>query len=156
MRATSDTNAARTGDLRMPEKFAAFLCTIALAAVPANAQVSERASELAKTYIIIDGHVDAPTSIAEDGADIATGKNTVDFDYDRAKAGGLDAPFMSIYVSADFEDKGGAKARADILIGLMEGIAAQHPDKFEIAYSPKDVRRIHRAGKIAITHRGRP
>ena len=91
-----------------------------------------------------------PTSIANDGADIASGEKAIDFDYARAQAGGLDAPFMSIYVAADYEEKGGAKARADILIGLMEGVAAQHPDKFEIAYSPKDVRRIFEEGKVAM------
>ena len=123
---------------------------IALAPAAAMAQASDRAVDLAKRFIIIDGHVDAPSTIAEAGADISAGTKTVDFDYERAMAGGLDAPFMSIYVAADYEEKGGARARADILIGLMEGVAAQYPDKFEIAYSPKDVRRIHEEGKIAM------
>lgn len=123
---------------------------LSLAPLTVMAQPSERAVQLARDLIIVDGHVDAPTTIAEDGANIATGVKTADFDYARAKAGGLDAPFMSIYVAADFEDKGGAKARADILIGLMEGVAAQHPDKFEIATSPKEVRRIVEDGKIAL------
>ncbi len=114
------------------------------------AQTSDRANELAHQYIIIDGHIDAPSTVASSGADMATGNKAVDFDYARAKAGGLDAPFMSIYVAADYEEKGGAKARADILIGLMEGVTAQYPDKFEIAYSPKDVRRIFAEGKIAM------
>ena len=121
-----------------------------LAAATAHAAPSDRAVEIARKYVIVDGHVDAPSTVADAGADLAAGVKTVDFDYVRAKAGGLDAPFMSIYVDADFEGKGGAKARADILIGLMEGVAAQHPDKFEIAYSPKDVRRIFAAGKIAM------
>ena len=116
----------------------------------AVAKPSERAIDLAQQSIIVDGHIDAPTTIADDGGDIAAGKKAIDFDYARAKAGGLDAPFMSIYVAADYENKGGAKARADILIGLMEGVVAQHPDKFEIAVSPKDVRRIAAEGKIAL------
>ncbi len=122
-----------------------------LAAAPAAlAAPSEQAVEIAHKYIIVDGHVDAPSTVAEAGADIATGAKTLDFDYPRAQAGGLDAPFMSIYVAADYEEKGGAKARADILIGLMEGVAAQYPDKYEIAYSPKDVRRIFEERKIAL------
>ncbi|MFQ5564631.1 MAG: dipeptidase [Parvularculaceae bacterium] len=123
---------------------------LALAPTLAFAEPSARAVDLAHRFIIVDGHVDAPSTIAEDGADIAAGEKIADFDYARAKAGGLDAPFMSIYVAADYEEKGGSKARADILIGLMEGVAAQHPDKFEIATSPKDVRRIHAEGKIAM------
>lgn len=120
-----------------------------LAAAQAEAAPSARAIELARKYVIVDGHIDAPSVVADDGANLVTGEKTVEFDYARAKAGGLDAPFMSIYVSADYEEKGGAKARADILIGLMESIAAQNPDKFEIATSPKDVRRIFAEGKVA-------
>ncbi|MEM9496084.1 MAG: dipeptidase [Pseudomonadota bacterium] len=116
----------------------------------ASAEPSARAVDLTKQFIIVDGHIDAPTTIIDKGADIATGEKVLEFDYDRAKAGGLDAPFMSIYVSTAYEPAGGAKARADILIGLMEGVAAQYPDKFEIATSPKDVRRIKEAGKIAL------
>lgn len=127
-------------------------CVFALAIASAAAQDAAvtTGEEAAQAFIIVDGHVDAPTTIAEEGADIATGEKTVDFSYDKAKAGGLDAPFMSIYVAADYEEKGGARARADILIGLMEGVQARYPDKFEIAYTPKDVRRIHEEGKIAM------
>lgn len=131
-------------------KILSAFAVFAFAPVAAMAQPSDRAKELAQQLIIVDGHIDAPSTIAEAGADMASGDKAVDFDYARAKAGGLDAPFMSIYVAADYEEKGGAKARADILIGLMEGLEAQHPDKFEIAYSPKDVRRIHDEGKIAM------
>jgi len=129
-----------------------LLAILLLTAAPslALAEPSDRANELAHQFIIIDGHIDAPSTIAEGGADIAAGAKVIDFDYARAKAGGLDAPFMSIYVAANYEEKGGAKARADILIGLMEGVAAQYPDKFEIAYNPKDVRRIFAEGKIAM------
>lgn len=126
-----------------------FACAF-LSPTVAMAQPSERAVEIAQKYIIVDGHIDAPTTIIEDGANIASGAKTVDFDYERARAGGLDAPFMSIYVAADFELRGGAKARADMMIGIMEAIAARNPDKFEIAYSVKDVREINEAGKIAL------
>lgn len=117
---------------------------------PALAQPSDRAKALAQDAIIVDGHVDAPSTIANAGADIATGAKTIEFDFTRSRAGGLDAPFMSIYVAADFEDRGGAKARADILIGLMEGIEAAHPDKFSIATSVKDVRAAHADGRVAL------
>lgn len=114
------------------------------------AEPSQRAVDLANKYIIVDGHIDAPTSIANGGTDIAAGENIVDFSYDLANAGGLDAPFMSIYVSADFQKTGGAKARADILIGLMEAVAARAPDKFVIARSVKDVRKAFEQDKIAL------
>ena len=125
-------------------------CAFSMAPFAALAEPSPRAVELAAKYIIVDGHIDAPTSIAEDGTDIVANRKIVDFSYDLAKAGGLDAPFMSIYVAADYQDTGGAKARADILIGLMEGVAAQHADKFVIARTVKDVREAFGEGKIAL------
>ena len=130
----------------------AALAVLALSgsALSGNALAQMTGEEAAKNFIIVDGHIDAPTTIADNGADIAAGEKILDFSYDLAKAGGLDAPFMSIYVAARYETIGGAKARADILIGLMEGIAAQHPDKFAIARTPKDVRRMHEDGKVAL------
>lgn len=119
-------------------------------ATSANAEPSADALRIAKSAIIVDGHIDAPSTIANDGADVVANRAVVDFDYDRALAGGLDAPFMSIYVAADFEDKGGAKARADILVGLMEGVAAQHPEKFTIARTVNDVEDAFEDGKIAL------
>ena len=44
------------------------------AATAAMAEPSERAIKLSKEYIIVDGHIDAPTTIAEKGANIATGE----------------------------------------------------------------------------------
>ncbi len=113
------------------------------------AEPSTQARRLAQEFIIIDGHIDAPYHILLRGADLASGENSVQFDYERARAGGLDAPFLSIYVPPEKEASGGAKAQADMLLGLVEGVVALHPDKFEIARSTDDVRRIHGSGKIA-------
>ena len=126
------------------------LSVFAVMSAAASAEVSERAMQMAQEFMIVDGHIDAPSIVANQGADLATGEKARDFDYPRARAGGLNAPFMSIYVAPTYEPQGGAKARADIMLGLMEGIVAQHPEKFEIALSPKDVRRIVEAGKIAL------
>ncbi len=71
------------------------------------------------------------------------------FDYPRAKAGGLDAPFMSIYVPAKYE-AGGAKKLANSLIDIVEEIAKKSPEKFTLARSPSDVRKSFQAKKIAL------
>lgn len=111
---------------------------------------SQKAIDLAQATIILDGHVDIPYRLAQSGEDISVRTEKGDFDYVRAQEGGLNAPFMSIYVAARFQESGGAKAEADRLIGLMEGICFQHSDKFEIATSTADVERITAAGKIAL------
>ena len=109
-----------------------------------------RAERLAQENLIVDGHVDTPYRLSNYSEDV--GSSTLgDFDYPRAKAGGLDAPFMSIYLPVELQDSAGAsKALADSLIDLVRGIAEEHPAKFEVATSPDDVERIHREEKVAL------
>ncbi len=114
-------------------------------------QVSDHARRLAQELIIVDGHIDVPYWLDKVYREDIS-KKTIggDFDYPRAKRGGLDAPFMSIYVPAEYQEKGGAKAYADSLIDLVESIAAESPDKFAIATSPDEVRRNHEEGLISL------
>ena len=111
----------------------------------------ERANELAQKFIITDGHIDLPWRLHKGGyEDISVRTPGGDFDYIRAKEGGLDAPFMSIYVPATYQVTGGAKAMAEQLIQSVERITMDHPDKFEIAHNVADAERIISEGKIAL------
>lgn len=125
-------------------------------APPAPADLGAKAKELADRFIIIDGHIDVPHRLwsSRDKAgklteDVSERTEKGDFDFPRARAGGLDAPFMSIYVPAKLE-AGGAKKLADQLIDLVEGIAARSPDKFRIARSPAEVRKNAQDGRLSL------
>ena len=109
-----------------------------------------RANELAQKFIITDGHIDVPWRLNKKFEDISVRTKTGDFDYVRAKEGGLDVPFMSIYIPSSYIESGGAKEKADSLIDMIEQIADKDPDKFEIAYSLSDANRIFKEGKIAL------
>ncbi|MDX1741520.1 MAG: dipeptidase [Rhodothermales bacterium] len=110
----------------------------------------ERAERLAKQYVIVDGHIDVPYRNRRTGEDIGA-TTEGHFDYPRARAGGLDAPFMSIYIPAARQDEpGSSKALADSLIDMVEGFVRQHPDKFALAYSPADVRSNFQKGLISL------
>jgi membrane dipeptidase len=98
-----------------------------------------KAIELAVNFMIIDTHVDLPYRLQEKWEDVSEKTEEGHFDYPRAVNGGLDAPFMSIYVSAKYEETGGGKEVADKLIDLVEGIANASPNKFAMAYSVADV-----------------
>lgn len=121
-------------------------------------KLQEKANEIAHKYIITDGHVDLPYRLKISnfrptkeylGIPIETDKG--DFDYVRAKEGGLDVPFMSIYLPADKQKEAGAsKALADTLINMIESIANAHPDKFQIAHSADDCDRLFKQGIIAL------
>ena len=115
-----------------------------------DATLKKRAYELAHKFIITDGHIDVPWRLNEGYEDLSIRTKTGDFDYIRAKEGGLDAPFMSIYVPSSYQETGGAKEKADSLIDLVSRIADDHPDKFEVATSVADVNRIFGDGKIAL------
>lgn len=113
---------------------------------------SEDAIRLAKETIILDGHIDIPYRIQRSGEDISVRTDKGDFDYVRAMEGGLDAPFMAIYVGANFQRDadGGAKEQADALIDLVRSFETNHPDKFAVATSTREVKKITKAGKIAL------
>jgi len=115
-----------------------------------DAALKKQAYELAHKFIITDGHIDVPWRLNDGYEDLSVRTETGDFDYIRAKEGGLDAPFMSIYVPSSYQETGGAKEKADSLIDLVHQIANDHPDKFEVAYSVADVNRIFSNGKIAL------
>jgi len=115
-----------------------------------DAALKKQAYELAHKFIITDGHIDVPWRLNDGYEDLSVRTETGDFDYIRAKEGGLDAPFMSIYVPSSYQETGGAKEKADSLIELVHRIANDHPDKFEVAFSVADVNRIFGDGKIAL------
>ena len=72
------------------------------------ADLAARAQVLAQDLLIADTHVDVPYRLVEEMEDISIATEGGDFDYPRAVAGGLNAPFMSIYVPASLQETGGA------------------------------------------------
>jgi membrane dipeptidase len=110
---------------------------------------AQRADSLAHANIIVDGHVDIPYRLRNHPEDISVQTEAGHFDYVRAKKGGLDAPIMSIYIPAERENDG-AKALADSLIDLVEGLVAANPDKFALATSPADIEEQFSRGLISL------
>lgn len=131
--------------------------------------IEEQAAALSKEFIITDGHIDLPYrlqvanfQIQKEFLDVAT-DNEGEFDYYKAKEGGLDAPFMSIYIPSSYqsefdttsghllpEQPNRAKVLADSLIDMIENIVAKHPDKFALAYSPADVEKNFAEGLVSL------
>jgi membrane dipeptidase len=115
-----------------------------------DAELHEKANRLAHEFIIVDTHIDVPYRLREKMEDISVQTEEGNFDYPRAKAGGLNAPFMSIYVPAEYEEKGGAKKLADSLIDMVGKFATDWPDKFAIAKSVADVQAQFTKGLISL------
>ncbi|MEM7236118.1 MAG: dipeptidase, partial [Planctomycetota bacterium] len=99
----------------------------------------KRAEAISRETLIVDMHVDLPHRLMKLPDDVSKRTESGHFDYPRAKEGGLDAPFMSIYVPATYQKSGGARDFANRLIDLVENLESSHPDKFAVARSPDDV-----------------
>lgn len=145
--------------------FLLFSLAYILSLTEVNSQVEmpwdkryNRAKELSQRFIIVDGHVDLPYRLRilnfrfdRDYIGIPVSSGEGDFDFERARAGGLDAPFMSVYIPSHYQkytDFG--KSLADTLINMVTRIAQEYPENFRVARSPEDVRQCHRDGMVAL------
>jgi membrane dipeptidase len=107
------------------------------------------ADSLAKNIMIIDTHIDVPYRLSEHWEDISKRTKQGNFDYARAKKGGLNVAFMSIYTSAELAEKGTSKSEAEKLITMVKNIVKENPDKFALAKSVADVKKQFGTGVIS-------
>ncbi|MCX8211779.1 MAG: dipeptidase [Lewinella sp.] len=140
-----------------------LLCTCGPAQTETKEEMTDdemraHADELAQKYLITDGHVDLPYRLKvknfkldKEYLGIPIQTDAGDFDYVRAKEGGLDAPFMSIYIPSGLQkEPGESPALADTLINMIKGIADAHPDKFRITYTPDEMIANFKAGIVSL------
>jgi len=121
-------------------------------------ELRAHAEDLAQRFLITDGHVDLPYRLKVKnfrldkeylGIPIETDEG--DFDYVRAKEGGLDAPFMSIYIPSRLQEEPGESPKlADSLITMVKGIADAHPDNFRITTSPDQMVQNFKDGIVSL------
>jgi membrane dipeptidase len=119
-------------------------------AAPAAVDLATQSNQIAQSAIIIDTHIDVPYRLHAEWEDVSVATEGGDFDYPRAVAGGLNAPFMSIYTPAELEEEGKSKEVAEELIDLVNRIVSESPDKFAIAHSPAEVEAQFAAGLISL------
>ncbi|MCL1634298.1 dipeptidase [Luteimonas sp. SX5] len=108
------------------------------------------AQKLAQDAVIVDTHIDAPGGLTDHWAELGKDALKFEFDYPKARKGGLDVAFMSIYTSAKQDDDGSAWQVANEMIDAVEALAARNPDKFALLRSPKDVERLRQGGRVLL------
>jgi len=126
----------------------AGIVLVACASTPVDPH--QRAVAIAQRAVIVDTHLDVPFRVERSGEDVTFATTAGNFDYPRAKAGGLDVPFMSIFIPAEVDAAGGGRALADKLIDQVDAMVARAPDKFALATCVADVRRNVAAGLISL------
>ena len=109
------------------------------------------AASIHRRAIVVDMHADTAQRLVDESIDIEQRLSDGHLDAVRAKEGGLDAQFFSIWVEPDLFGGGGPSAmkRADIQIEAVKNLAAKHTETWALATTADDIRRAAANGKIA-------
>ncbi len=105
---------------------------------------------IAHQAMIVDTHIDVPYRLVGGWEDVTKATEGGEFDYERALKGGLNTPFMSIYVPAELEAEGGSYALANRLIDSVEAIVGRAPGKFALAKSTRQAEQAQELGLIGL------
>ncbi|MDQ6831234.1 MAG: dipeptidase [Gemmatimonadota bacterium] len=123
---------------------------VALSQSGADAQLIARAQAIQQRVITIDTHDDIPGNFATPEVDPLNFARQVNLE--KMKAGGLDMAFFAVFVGqTPRTPENYEKAKADAMqkFAAIHRMAEQmYPDRISIAYSPEDVERIHKSGKL--------
>src|ERR1044071_4446847 len=116
-----------------------------------NANVAGDPLSIHQRAITIDMHADTVQRVLDEHVDLQQQLPDGHLDAVRAKAGGLDAQFFSIWVEPQLFGGGGARAvkRADDQIAAVRALAEKHPETWQLATSAADVRDADEHEKIA-------
>ena len=121
-----------------------------LAVVPLLAAVLvPRAVKLHNDAFVFDAHVHVIDRQLYHGGDIGLRVRDGQFDLPRARDGGVDAMFFSVFVTEDYYPQRMETKQTLRLIDLALSQLNRNRDKIELAKNASDISRINRAGKIA-------
>ncbi len=109
-----------------------------------------KAKKLCYDFLIVDTHIDLPDWLYDEWFDVSQSSKG-EIDYPRARDGGLDLAFMSIYTSPSLEGTGQSKIKADSMISLVHKMVQEWPDKFYFVRSTRDIKNQLHKNKILLT-----
>jgi membrane dipeptidase len=130
--------------------FGLMMTALTGAATAQHADRSKAAQEMASQVMIVDTHIDVPYRLEEKWEDVTRATENGDFDFVRAKKGGLNIPFMSIYTPAESEAKGTNYQLANQLIDSVEALVGRAPDKFMLVKTPEQAEAAMKRGLIGL------
>jgi membrane dipeptidase len=113
------------------------------------AQTPSRARTLHQETLIFDAHVHVVDRQFYHGGDMGQRVEDGQFDLPRAREGGLDAMFFSLFVTEQYYPARLETKQVLRLIDAAHDQLARNKAAIELAYTASDVERISRSGKIA-------
>ncbi len=99
--------------------------------------------------LVVDGHIDTPLRIVDDGVDVGQRDGRVQADLPRMREGGLDAVFMAAWIDPAYAP-GGAFERCASLLAAIDTVARRHPERAAVATTAAEIRAIAASGRIAL------
>ena len=137
-------------------KFRTLCCSAAVftlavsSAYAGETDLSGIAQEIAHKALMADTHIDVPYRLGHHWEDVSGRTQKGDFDYERAREGGLDIPFMAIYTPAESEEQGTSYQQANNLIDGVEALVGRAPDKFVIVTTASEAEQAFRDGRMGL------
>jgi membrane dipeptidase len=139
-------------------KFSSRIGLAAMVAVTLSTAVAEdqksdlasSANRVAQKYLLVDTHIDVPYRLEDEWADVTVKTEDGDFDYERARRGGLNIPFMSIYTPAESEEEGDSFELANRLIDRVEALAGRAPGKFVVVKTTGQAEKAAKSGLMGL------
>ena len=116
----------------------------------ADTDIKKAAELIARNSMMTDTHIDVPYRLKEQWEDVTVGTEGGNFDYVRARAGGLDIPFMSIFTPPSSEQDGTSFDLANSLIDNVQALVGRAPDKFVMVRTPLEAEQAWKEGKIGL------
>ena len=116
-----------------------FSSILIIAQEDIDSSLYKKALELSKEIFIVDTHIDLPDWIFDENFDASTLISADQFDYIKAKQGGLNLAFLAIFTSPLQAEEGTSKERADFLINTVEQSLGKLSDKMKIIKSVAEI-----------------
>ncbi|HWQ57189.1 MAG TPA: membrane dipeptidase [Bryobacteraceae bacterium] len=117
--------------------------------LPLAAQVSDRARKLHDDPFVFDGHIHVINRQFYHGGNIGERVPDGQFDLPRAKEGGVDAMFFSVFVTEEYYPARYETKQAMRLIDLALRQLEENRATIALALNAPDIERINRGGRIA-------
>lgn len=104
-----------------------------------------------RAAIAIDMHADTTQRLVDEHVDLSQRLSDGHLDSPRAREGGLDAQFFSIWVEPQLFGGGGASAmrRADVQIAAVHRLVEKNPETWALATTAAEIRSNAAAGKLS-------
>ncbi len=99
--------------------------------------------------LVVDGHMDTPLRLVDDGVEFGARREAGHADRPRLAEGGVDAVFLAAWIDPVFAD-GRARARAEALISAVREAAGAYPERCAFATTAGEVREAAAGGRIAL------